>query len=123
MNNRPAPPVLGHKTGNGCRRPVPRHAAVCGHRKIYKNEENQTNIGAAKHRLSAQTHGQYDRTRICAPSCCRLQRKCGGVGVGEAWGGAWEAGFAAPVEVILFLFVQQRGGGCSLGLGGGGGKV
>lgn len=38
-------------------------------------------------------------------------------------GGTWEAGFAAPVEVILFLFVQQRGGGCSLGLGGGGGKV
>lgn len=33
--------------------------------------------------------------------------------------GVSEAGFAAPEEVILFLFVQQRGGSCGVRAGGG----
>lgn len=33
--------------------------------------------------------------------------------------GVSEAGFTAPEEVILFLFVQQRGGSCGVRVGGG----
>lgn len=33
--------------------------------------------------------------------------------------GVSEAGFAAPEEVILFLFVQQRGASCGVRVGGG----